>query len=97
MFLRPDTVTTESGAQENKYIVAAMRHAEITDYSREHQQVQSALTEGESYVIKTWAVPGTDTTFKVEWNGVKYDLIRVVKVSPKIGEYYIERNDLCEE
>ena len=96
IFLCPIEVITESGARETQYVISASRDAEVTDYSREHRQEQSALTEGESYIVRTWSVANANTSYKIRWNDVLYDVAKVVRLTATISEYYIERLDLCE-
>lgn len=96
-FLRPERTITATGERQTSWLPDAHRYCEVVDSVRSAEQMQDALAEEQTYLLKTWHVHGASTEWKVGYLGVTFDVIKVERQRYGITYYYIRRTDLCNE
>lgn len=96
-FLRPERTISESGERELHYVDAGSRYCEVQDAKLAADETQDALTEEQTFVLKTWHAREASTDWRVRFDGQDYAIIRVERLRYGITFYYIRRIDLCNE
>lgn len=94
-FLRPDINITETGSRENKYVFCVMRLCEMQDSTDKQEMQSDALAAVQSYSLVTWKVIGLTTEWRVEYNGERYYIDRILNESRDISRIEIRKIDLC--
>lgn len=96
-FLRPERTIGDSGERELTYVDAGSRYCEVQDARLAADQTQDALTEEQTFVLKTWHARGASTDWRVRFDDRDFTIIRVERQLYGITFYYIRRIDLCNE
>lgn len=97
IFLRPEIRISETGASETVYVVDAQRLSEVKDHVESEANAYQAETIENVYTVFTYLVVGAGVEWKVEYNGERYNIVRVRTMKRGIIRYDIIREDLCNE
>lgn len=97
IFLRPENRVSETGASETVYVVDAKRLSEVKDIAESDANAYHAETAENACSVFTYLVVGAGVEWKVEYNGERYDIVRVRAMKRGIIRYDIIREDLCNE
>lgn len=93
-FMRPERTTTDSGARDTIYTQHACVLAEVTDIQSQPEQIQQALAEEQTLLVKCWTVAGVTTEFRAVYDGETYDVVKIEKKLRGISYYYLRKTDL---
>ena len=96
-FLQPIQVETATGERETTYDTSVKRLCEVNDVVLKADESQDALPEEQTLLLKTWNVPGASNGWRVKYENVVYDIIRIDRQLRGVTFYYLRRTDQCNE
>lgn len=95
-FLEPVVIDTPSGSDDNDFVEAAVRLCEVRDDIRKPSVEGEAMAEDWGLSLFAWEIPGVSTEWRVDYNGNRYVIDRILREDRGIQRIDIKRIDICD-